>query len=149
MSEDINKANRLGGIISLISLTLCILIFLFRLWGQAEVEHWLGWFFLATAPPYGYLLVRAREHQRPVLFYVQVSAILFFILIELCLDYIFMIDFRNIKWMTILYVMFFFAGTGGLIGIASLAGKKWGTIAIVLFLLMTFLAFWQRAKTGM
>ena len=51
--------------------------------------------------------------------------------------------------MTILYVMFFFAGTGGLIGIASLAGKKWGTIAIVLFVLMTFLAFWQRAKTGM
>jgi len=51
--------------------------------------------------------------------------------------------------MTILYVMCFFAGTGGLIGIASLAGKRWGTAAIVLFLVMTFLAFFQRAKTGM
>jgi len=70
-------------------------------------------------------------------------------LIELCLDYIFKLDFRNVKWMTVLYVTFFFAGTGGLIGIASLAGKWWGAVAIVLFLLMAFLAFWQRAKTGM
>ena len=62
---------------------------------------------------------------------------------------ILIIDFRSIKWMTILYVMFFFAGTGSLIGIASRAGKRWGAVAIALFLAMTFLAFWQRAKTGM
>jgi hypothetical protein len=68
---------------------------------------------------------------------------------ELFLDYVFKIDFRNVLWLTISYVIFFFAGTGGLIGIASLAGKRWGTVAIVLFLIMTFLAFWQRAKTGM
>ena len=98
MSADLHRANRVGGVVSLIALALCILIF---------------------------------------------------ILIELYLDYISNIDFRNIKWMTILYAMFFFAGTGGLIGIASRAGKRWGTVAIVPFLVMTFLAFWQRAKTGM
>jgi hypothetical protein len=149
MTADLHKANRLGGIVSLITLGLCILIFLFRLGGQAEVERCLGMFFLATALPYGYLLFRAREHQRPTIFYIQIFAILLFILIELFLDYIFVIDFRKVRWMTILYVIFFFAGTGGLIGIASLAGKRWGTVAIVLFLIMTFLAFWQRAKTGM
>ena len=149
MSADINQTNRIGGVVSLIALTLCILIFVSRLAGYPEVESILGILFLITGVPFLYLLFLARTHQRPTIFYVQVSAILLFILMELFLDYAFKIDFRNVKWMTILYVIFFFAGTGGLIGIASLAGKKWSTVAIVLFLIMTFLAFWQRAKTGM
>jgi hypothetical protein len=149
MSVDIYRSNRLGTLVSLITLALCILIFVFRLAGMPVTERWMGMLFLATALPFAYLLVTARALKRPVIFYIQVSAILLFILIELFLDYLFNIDFRNVKWMTILYVMFFFAGTGGLIGIASLQGKRWGTVAIVLFLIMTFLAFWQRAKTGM
>ena len=149
MSADIHKTNRVGCVVSLIALGLCILIFVFRLAGMPVTERWMGMLFMATALPFAYLLVTARALKRPVIFYIQVSAILLFILIELFLDYLFNIDFRNVKWMTILYVMFFFAGTGGLIGIASLRGKRWGTVAIVLFLIMTFLAFWQRAKTGM
>ncbi len=135
--------------VSLITLGLCILIFVFRLSGFPEIERILGVLFLLTGVPFFYLLLLARTHQRPTIFYIQISAILLFILMELFLDYAFKIDFRNVPWMTISYVIFFFAGTGGLIGIASLAGKRWGTVAIVLFLIMTFLAFWQRAKTGM
>ena len=149
MSADINRTNRVGGVVSLITLALCILIFAFRLGGYPEIESILGILFLLTGVPFLYLLFLARTHQRPTIFYIQISVILIFILMELSLDYLFKIDFRNVKWMTILYVMFFFAGTGGLIGIASLQGKRWGTVAIVLFLIITFLAFWQRAKTGM
>ncbi|NOR33216.1 MAG: hypothetical protein GQ579_00900 [Bacteroidales bacterium] len=149
MSADINRTNRVGGVVSLITLALCILIFAFRLGGYPEIESFLGILFLLCGVPFLYLLFLARTHQRPTIFYIQISAILLFILMELFLDYVFKIDFRNILWLTISYVIFFFAGTGGLIGIASLAGKRWGTVAIVLFLIMTFLAFWQRAKTGM
>ena len=149
MSADLHQANRLGGIVSLIALGLCILIFVFRLSGLPSIERWLGVVFMATAIPFTYLLITAKAHQRPGIFYIQISAILLYILIELFLDYIFNIDFRNVKWMTVLYVSIFFAGTGGLIGIASLSGKSWSAAAIVLFLIMTFLAFWQRAKTGM
>jgi len=149
MSADLHKTNRVGGVVSLIALTLGILIFVSRLGGYPEIESILGILFLLTGVPFLYLLFFARTHQRPTIFYIQISAILLFILMELFLDYAFKIDFRNIPWMTISYVIFFFAGTGGLIGIASLAGKRWGTVAIVLFLIMTFLAFWQRAKTGM
>lgn len=139
----------LGGIISLLTLVLCILIFVFRLNGMYRVERWLGVMFMATAIPFVYLLLVAGGLHRPRLYYIQLVAILAFILLELLLDYIIQIDFRQIKWMTILYVMFFFAGTGGLIGIASQAGKNWAYAAIILFLLMTALAFWQRAKTDM
>jgi len=149
MSADLHRVNRVGGVVSLIALTLCILIFVFRLGGFPEIESLLGILFLVCGVPFLYMLFLARTHQRPIIFYIQISAILLFILMELSLDYLFKIDFRNINWMTITYVIFFFAGTGGLIGIASLAGKSWGKAAIVLFLIMTVLAFWQRAKTGM
>lgn len=149
MVLDLHKSNILGGIISLLTLVLCILIFVFRLCGMPEVERWLGIVFLTTSIPFTYLLFTAWTQKRRRLYYIQTGAILAFILLELLLDYIIQIDFRHIKWMTILYVMFFFAGTGGLIGIASQAGKNWTYAAIFLFLLMTALAFWQRAKTGM
>lgn len=146
---DLHSANKLGAIISLTALGLCILIFVFRLSGLPAIERWLGILFLATAIPFAYLLITANALQRAVLYYIQLTAILVFIIIELFLDYIFISDFRKVRWMTIMYVIFFFAGTGGLIGIASLEGKNWAMIAVGLFLIMTFLAFWQRAKTGM
>jgi hypothetical protein len=149
MGMDLHSANRLGGIVSLAALGLCILIFLFRLGGMMLVELWLGILFMSTALPFVYLLITARTFQRPAIYHIQLGAILLFILMELLLDYIFMIEFRKVRWMTILYVIFFFAGTGGLIGIASQAGKYWSMIAVILFLLMAFLAFFQRAKTGM
>ena len=149
MVADLHKSNRLGGIISLLALVLCILIFVFRLGGMPVVERGLGIVFLCTGIPFFYLLLGAKRLHRPRLYYIQLGTILTFIVLEMFLDYAFQLDFRNVKWMTILYVMFFFAGTGGLIGIASLAGKSWTYAAIVLFLLMTALAFWQRAKTGM
>jgi hypothetical protein len=146
---DIHKANVLGGIMSLLVMVLCILIFVFRLNNMPVVERWLGILFMAMAFPFGYLLLGARGLHRPPLYFLQMGTILAFIFLELFLDYIFQFDFRRVKWMTLVYVMFFFAGTGGLIGVASLAGKPWMYAAIALFLLMTGLAFWQRAKTGM
>ena len=56
---------------------------------------------------------------------------------------------KRVRWMVITYVVLFFAGAGGLVGIASNAGKPWSIIAIVLFLIMTVLTFVQRAVTGM
>jgi hypothetical protein len=149
MLTDPNHTIRLGALISLATISLCVLIFVFRLAGKPEIERWLGVIFIAMAIPYAYLLITARAHEQAPIYYIQLIAILLFIVIELLLDYILKVDFRRVKWMTILYVIFFFAGTGGLIGIASQAGRTWSLVAIVLFLVMSMLAFWQRAKTGM
>ena len=72
-----------------------------------------------------------------------------FILVELLLDYVLKIDFRHTQGMVIFYVTLFFASTGGMIGIASLAGKFWTILSVILFLIMAGLAFYQRAKTGL
>jgi hypothetical protein len=71
------------------------------------------------------------------------------LIVEALLDYILKIDFRNIRWMLISYTVLFFAGAGGMLGVAANAGRGWSIAAIVLFLIMTVLTFVQRAVTGM
>jgi len=145
----IDKADYLGTIIALIILTACNLIFIFRLLGFSKIEYWIGMIFILTSLPIIYLLFKANELNRPTIYYIQLGVMLTFILVELFLDYIFKVDFRNTRWMIIAYAALFFAATGGMIGIASLSGKIYSIISIILFLIMTFLAFFQRVKTGM
>jgi hypothetical protein len=71
------------------------------------------------------------------------------LLAEALLDYILKVDFRNTRWIVISYVVLFFAGAGGMLGVAANAGREWSVAAILLFLIMTVLTFVQRAVTGM
>jgi hypothetical protein len=52
-------------------------------------------------------------------------------------------------YIVIPYVMLFFGATGGIIGVASLAGKRWTVVTTISFLIMFVLAFFQRDITGM
>jgi len=51
--------------------------------------------------------------------------------------------------MAISHVVLFFAGGGGMLGVAANAGRGWSIAAIILFLIMAGLAFVQRAVSGM
>jgi hypothetical protein len=144
-----NGSNVLGAILSVFILFVCCLIFIFRLGNQLTTEYWLGIVLLFTALPLIYLLFKAEQFQRPYLYYIQIGLMITFLIVELLLDYIFRIQFRDTNWIAIIYVMLFFAGTGGMIGIASHAGKIWTIVAVLLFFNMTALAFYQRAVTGM
>ena len=104
---DINKLNILGASISVLIMAICSLIFISRLFRLQMVEYWLGIAFLLTAVPLIYLLYTVNRLQKPTIYYIQLGIMIVFIIIELLLDYIFKIDFRNIKWMTITYAIFF------------------------------------------
>ncbi len=73
---------------------------------------------------------------------------LLWIIILFLVDYIFKVEFRQIQWMVITYVVLYFAGMGGMIGIASKAGRGWTISAVILFFVAGILAFIQRAVTG-
>jgi hypothetical protein len=72
-----------------------------------------------------------------------------FSLFELIVDDILKVDFRSVQWAVVPYVMFFFAATGGMIGVAAQAGKGWTRLTCVIFLIMAALAFDQRGITGL
>jgi len=143
------KTNVLGAVTAVLFFISAILVFVFRLLGKPQWGHWLGYFEFLLAIPLVYLLVRAPQLQRPWLYYVQIGCMLLWLAVEALLDYLLKIDFRSTRWMVISYVVLFFAGAGGLLGIASLAGRGWSIAAIVLFLIMAALTFIQRAVTGM
>ena len=72
-----------------------------------------------------------------------------FIIVEFLVDWYPTVDFRNNLSIVIPYVMLFFGATGGMIGVASLAGKRWTLVTVITFLAMFVLAFIQRSITGM
>ena len=146
---EIEKLNILGAYVAVFILVTSILIFIFRLTNQQVAEYWTGVAFMLSIIPIVYLIYSSIFIERPKLYFIQLGLMIGFIIIELLLDYIFKIDFRLTKWMTITYATFFFASTGGMIGIASQAGKLWSIISVVLFFIMFGLAFFQRAKTGL
>ena len=145
----LEKTNLLGAIVAIAFFVSASLVFIFRLRGQPQYGHWIGYFEFLLVIPLIYLLLKAPRLERPTLYYIQVGCILAWLALEVLLDYILKTDFRSNRWMVIGYVMMFFAGAGGLLGVAANAGRGWSMTAIFLFLVMTVLTFVQRAVTGM
>lgn len=149
MAINQKNTNLLGSFISLSIILLCILIFIFRMCGYQETEYWLGIILLLTSFPLIFLFRKGKQFNEQRIYFVQLGTMITFLLLELLLDYLFIYPFREVKWMAIVYVTFFFAATGGMIGIAAKSGKTWSILSILLFINMAALAFMQHAKTGM
>lgn len=145
----VEQMNLLGALVAVVFYASAILVFIFRLLGKPQFGHWIGYFELFLAIPLVYLLVAAPQLERPALYYLQIGLMLAWLLVEALLDYILKLDFRKVRWMVISYIVLFFAGTGGMLGVAAYAGLGWTIAAGILFLLMAILAFVQRAITGM
>jgi hypothetical protein len=145
----LETTNRLGAVVAVAFYISAILVFFFRLIGKPQMGHWIGYFEFLLATPLVYLLVTGVQLGRPVLYFIQVGCMLAWLLVEALLDYILKVDFRQVRWMVISYVVLFFAGTGGLLGVAANAGRVWSISAIILFLIMAVLTFVQRRVTGM
>jgi len=145
----LEKTNLLGAIVAVAIYISAILVFIFRLLGKPQVGLWIGYFEFLLAIPLIILLLKAPQLERPALYYLQIGCMLAWLVVEVLLDYILKIDFRNVRWMVIGYVVLFFAGTGGMLGVARNAGRGWSILGIILFLIMAILAFVQRAITGM
>ena len=144
-----SATNLLGAVVAVVFYVSAILVFVFRLLGLPQVGHWIGYLEFLLAIPLIYLLVQAPSLNRPSLYYIQIGCMLAWLVVEALLDYILKIDFRQVRWMVISYVVLFFAGAGGMLGVAAQAGRTWSILAIILFLIMAVLTFVQRGVTGM
>ena len=145
----LEKADLIGAILAQVIYIIIILIFVSRLIKKPQLEYGLGLILALAVIPLIYLLVTASSLERTPLYSIQIFLMLAFLIIEILLDYILIINFREVRWMVISYVVIFFGSTGGMIGVASHAGRGWTLSSIILFLIMASLAFIQRAITGL
>ncbi len=145
----VNRINLYGAILANVINITTISIFIARLSGRPQIGHLIGILFLLSVIPLFYLLYTAVSLKRPTIYYIWVGLMISFIVVEFLVDWLPKLEFRNTLLIVIPYVMLFFGATGGMIGVASLAGKKWAVITTISFLIMAVLAFVQRQITGM
>jgi len=141
--------NLYGAILANVINITTISIFIARLLGESEIGHWIGIIIQVSIIPLFYLLYSARSLNRTKIYYIWIGLMIAFIIVEFLLDWYPKIDFRNNLMIVVPYVMLFFGATGGMIGVASLAGKRWTVITTISFLIMLVLAFVQRQITGL
>jgi len=142
------KLDFLGAVVAHVVFISSIITFVSRMIFKLQPGHWVGTPILLMAFPLGYLLLRAPEFNRPFLYYVQIGVMLAWLIMLFLVDYVLKYDFRQTQWMVISFVVLAFAGMGGMIGVAALAGRGWTISAIILFLTAAVLGFVQRAVTG-
>lgn len=144
----INRINILGAILANVINLSTILVFVFRLLDKAETAHWIGIVIELSMFPLIYLLYTARQFHRRRIYHLWIGLMIVFVIVEFLVDWYPKVDFRDNLAILIPYLMLFFGATGGMIGVASLAGKRWTLLTVSTFLTMFVLAFVQRSITG-
>jgi hypothetical protein len=147
--SQIARLDLLGAIVAYVIYLSSILVFTLRLTFEAPPGSGAGIPIILMAFPLAYLLFTGPAAGRPPLYYIQVGLMLAFIVALFVLDYYPGCEFRDKLPAVIGFVMLYFGGIGGMIGVASLAGRTWGIGAIALFLVAGLLAFVSRWATGL
>ena len=147
--EPVRVADLIGAITAIVYMALVIALLAARIAGKPELGQWVGLVSISAILPLAYLLAAGLRADRPLIYLAWIGLMLVFLLFELIVDHIFKVDFRSNVRTAIPYVMFFFAATGGLLGVAAQGGKQWKYMAIAIYLVMAAMAFIARAKTGL
>ena len=142
-------ANLIGVITANMYMLLIIAMFAARILGWLEIGRWVGIASSLVLIPLIYLFIVGFKTDRRMIYFVWLTLMILFALFELIVDDILKVDFRSVQRAVVPYVMFFFAATGGMIGVAAQAGKPWSIVTSVVFLIMAVLAFVQRGITGL
>jgi hypothetical protein len=148
MASSTQISNVVGAITAVLINVLLIALFVSRLAHRPKIEYWLGIVIILGLVPLSYLFITGVYARRPLLYFIQVGLMMAYLIVEVMVDYVLKIEFRQVRWLVIPYVTLFFAATGGMIGIASRAGKVWTIAAVLSFFAMTILSLVQRHITG-
>jgi len=70
------KLDQLGAWVAVVFYVSAILVFVVRLLGRPEYGHWIGPIEFLLAVPLVYLLVKAPQVDRKVLYYIQIGCVL-------------------------------------------------------------------------
>ena len=148
MTDSTQVSNIVGAIVANLINVLVIAVLIARLSNKPKIEYRLGIILTLSIVPLAYLFITAIGFKRPFLYFIQIGLMITYLVVELMLDYILKVDFRQNQRIVIPYIMLFFSGTGGMIGVASHAGKVWIIVTVISFLIMTILSIVQHYITG-
>jgi len=144
----LERANLVGAVVADWIYAVSILVFVLRLLQMPRIGRWIGLGMFLAAFPLGYLLITSPSLGRSTLYYFQVGLMFAWLVAEFLLNWWPGIEFRQTRWIVIPYTMLFFAGAGGMIGVAALAGRGWTISSIIMFLIMGVLCALLHVRGG-
>ena len=120
---------------------LIAFLFIARMSELTEVENTLGIAIITMGFVLGYIAYLNKKNCRDKWGTYLIIPIFLFMIVELILDYILVLDFRS----TIIvgpYVLLYYIGAWGLIGYSFRFGKKWGFITLGTYFIMMILSIY-------
>jgi len=142
-------ADLIGAITANVYMLLIIAVFVARILGLLEISRWIGFTSSLVIFPLLYLFIVGLRTSRRKIYFAWLALMILFVLFELIIDQILRVDLRSQQSSVVPYVMFFFGATGGMIGVASQAGKTWAITTVIIFLIMAVMSFVQRGITDL
>jgi len=142
-------ADLVGAMTANVYMLLIIAVFIVRILGLLEISRWIGFISSLVIFTLLYLFVVGLGANRRKIYFAWLALMILFVLFELIVDQILKVDLRSQQSSVVPYVMFFFAATGGMIGVASQAGKAWTITTVIIFLILAVMSFVQRGITGL
>jgi hypothetical protein len=133
-------------IANLINLILC-LIFLNRVFGRSEWEHWIGYGTVVMAIPLAVIAGVNLAGNRSWAFWVLPLVMVAFLIIEYILDYLLKFNFRKTAWLGP-YLLFYYMALFAMIGYAFLVGKSYGFVTLITYFINLATTFYSYARVG-
>ena len=96
-----------------------------------ELVRTLGLFIVSLILPFGYTLRKFMENHDERRVIISNAVIIVYLVVELLLDIILVIPFRDILWLHILYILVFYAAEFSMIGVSFNKDRKMGSVVFV------------------
>ena len=120
---------------------LIAFLFIARMSGLTKIENTLGIAVITMGFAIGYIAYFNNKNRRNKWEIYLLIPIFIFMIVELILDYILLLDFRS----TIIvgpYILLYYIGAWGLIGYSFRFEKRWGFITLGSYFLMMILSIY-------
>jgi len=108
------------------------LLFAARISGLPEIQYVLGIVAMFMGFTLGYAAFLNRRNRRNKWFTALLLPVLLFFIVDLFLDYIFVLDFRRTIF-AVPFVLLYYVGLWGLIGYSFTFSKKWGIVTLATY----------------
>ena len=102
MIDSTQVSNFLGAIVANLINILVISVFIARLSNRPKMEYWFGIILILNIIPLAYLFITAVGFQRPLLYFIQLGLMITYLVVELILDYVLKIEFRQTQRIVII-----------------------------------------------
>ena len=125
-------------------------IFVAQKHGRDPLTRTLGIAWLCLAIPLSVVFVRYLIAGRETWIFVYFCFILFYMLVELLLDYVFKVEFRKRNVTHIPYIILEYIALFGLIGISFAIDRTWGWIVSIAFWILLaslIYLYWGRKRS--